>query len=153
MSRPLRDRLGEAMREARVGRSSFGWDQCDQEDYRRSADALLRLADRLGFKVVDAGEEQIRPALPQSATAYAVHAATSDGKRALRCLSRGLWAVVGIAPDGQEKILLKIDIADADAECDRILAGDPTVKDAPGILTRVAAANLIRTINAEQMEP
>lgn len=44
MSRPLRDRLGEMIRLARLGSTRFPWSSCDQEDWRRSADQLLRLA-------------------------------------------------------------------------------------------------------------
>lgn len=56
MSRPLRDRLAEIMRRSRLGGS--GGDYTDQpeelrEEWRRSADALIREAPDKGISIKD----------------------------------------------------------------------------------------------------
>jgi len=56
MTRPLRDRLGEAIRRCRIGLSQPLWaDLGDdmREQYRKSADAFMALGDHLDFVVED----------------------------------------------------------------------------------------------------
>lgn len=58
--RPLRDRIGEAMRRARIGLARPLWaDLPDyaQEDYRKAADFLLgHLATELRYEIREAGD-------------------------------------------------------------------------------------------------
>lgn len=61
MSRPLRDRVGEALRQCRIGNSGGGYErQPDnvKDDYRRSADWLIANAASLGFRVTDEREQR-----------------------------------------------------------------------------------------------
>lgn len=54
--RPLRDRIGEAIRLSRIGNSRPVWSDLPEhtkEDYRVSADQLAELAPRLKFEVRD----------------------------------------------------------------------------------------------------
>lgn len=54
--RPLRDRLGEAIRRSRIGLAEPLWEYLDdgmREDYRRSADRLLALGEPLSYSVED----------------------------------------------------------------------------------------------------
>ncbi|TIR23991.1 MAG: hypothetical protein E5X34_13125 [Mesorhizobium sp.] len=158
MTRDLRDRAAEAMREARIGRTRFGWDQCDQEEWRRAFDAFVRLGKRLGFDVVDTRTETPRPAAPSNPTIYALadHRDASV-ERSIRCDGAGSWSVIATKHDSRAasidaKPLLTFTLAEADLDCDRILAGDPSAKEIKSVLTKVAAANVIRMLNAETME-
>ncbi|TIS37534.1 hypothetical protein [Mesorhizobium sp.] len=155
VTRPLRDRVAEAIRESRIGRTRFGWDQCDQEDYRRSFDALVRIGRRLGFTIVDTGEEKPRPAPPEANAIYALNDARDPKfERSIVCQGSGDWSIVTTdRENGNPKSLLSFTLAEVDLDCDRILAGDPSAKDIKGVLTKVAAANVIRMLNAETMEP
>lgn len=54
--RPLRDRLGEAIRRSRIGLAEPLWEYLSddmREDYRRSADRLLKLGEALDYGVED----------------------------------------------------------------------------------------------------
>lgn len=54
--RPLRDRLGEAVRRSRIGLAEPLWASLDddmREEYRKSADRLVILGKELGFRVED----------------------------------------------------------------------------------------------------
>lgn len=159
MTRDFRDRVAEAMRESRIGRTRFGWDQCDQEEWRRSFDAFVRLGTRLGFTVVDTRTETPGPAPPVTTVIYALDdARDASVERAVRCDGAGNWSIVSTKRDARRatidsKTLLTFTLAEADLDCDRILAGDPAAKDIKGVLTKVAAANVIRMLNAETMEP
>ncbi|ESW92948.1 hypothetical protein NKL07_21980 [Mesorhizobium sp. C280B] len=159
MTLTLRDRVAEAMRESRIGRTRFGWDQCDQEEWRRSADALMRYGRHLGFEIVETGNIAHRPAPPVTPVIYALDdARDASVERSVRCDGAGNWSIVSTKRDARRaaidsKTLLTFTLAEADLDCDRILAGDPTAKDIKGVLTKVAAANVIRTLNAETMEP
>lgn len=57
MSRPLRDRLAEAIRRCRIGNVHPPYDNLPddmQEEYRRSADILASgLANELGYSIKD----------------------------------------------------------------------------------------------------
>ncbi|RWC91682.1 MAG: hypothetical protein EOS72_03230 [Mesorhizobium sp.] len=159
MIRDLRDRAGEALREARIGRSRFGWDQCDQDDWRRAFDAFVRIGKRLGFSVVDTRTETPRPPAPSAAAIYALtdHRDASV-ERSVLCTGGGNWSIISTRRDAKAatvdtKTLLTFTLAEVDLNCDRILAGDPSAKDIKGVLTKVAAANVIRMLNAETMEP
>ncbi|RWM29440.1 hypothetical protein [Mesorhizobium sp.] len=158
MIRDLRDRAAEAMREARIGRTRFGWGRCDQEEWRRAFDAFVRLGSRLGFQVVDTCTETPRPAGPGVPTIYTLNDARDGSvERSIRCDGAGSWSVVATKHDSRAasidtKTLLAFTLAEADLDCDRILAGDPAAKDIKSVLTKVAAANVIRMLNAETME-
>ena len=54
--RPLRDRLGEAVRRSRIGLAEPLWEYLNddmREEYRKSADRLVILGKELGFRVED----------------------------------------------------------------------------------------------------
>jgi hypothetical protein len=54
--RSLRDRLGEAIRRSRIGLAEPLWEYLNddmREDYRKSADRLLKLGETLDYEVED----------------------------------------------------------------------------------------------------
>ena len=157
-TRPLRDRLGEMMREARIGRTRFNWTSLDdsaQEDWRRSADHLLRLAAKMGVSIEHSGTEKPRPNPPPAGVIYALHDILDPQKeRGIRCDGNGNWSIISTNRQTKAiKILLTFTLEDVDRECDQILGGDPKVKEIQGLLTKVAAANFIRMLHAEAMVP
>lgn len=64
MSRPLRDRVGEALRQCRLGNVGGGFErQSDsvKDDYRKSADWFIANASSLGFRITDEREQHHEP--------------------------------------------------------------------------------------------
>lgn len=157
MTRPLRDRAAEAMRESGIGRTRFGWkdslDESAREEWRRRFDAFVRLGERLGFTVVD-GTEKPRQPSPPSPTIYALHDAQDPQReRSVRFQGDGQWAIIITNRlTKEEKTLLVFSVEEVDRDCDLILSGNPSAQAVRGVLTKVAAANIIRSLSAEAME-
>ncbi|WP_378952170.1 hypothetical protein [Mesorhizobium sp. ANAO-SY3R2] len=157
MTRPLRDRLGEMMREARIGKTRYAWSRLDdsaQEEWRRSADHLQRLAADMGVSITLTGDQKPKPTPPAAAVIYSLHdARDSQNERAIRCEGDGRWSVITTNRlTKATKILLTFSVEEVDRDCDQILGGDPKAKEITGALTKVAAVNFIRMLHAESME-
>lgn len=157
MTRPLRDRAAEALRESRIGRTRSTWlgslDESAREDWRRSFDTFVRLGETFGFQVVDSAAKP-RPPSPPSPTIYALHdAQDSQRERSVRFQGDGQWAIVITNRlTKEEKVLLVFSVEEVDRDCDLILSGNPSAQSIRGVLTKVAAANIIRSLSAETME-
>lgn len=147
---PLRVILAQCVREARLGRTSLGWDslgQAGQDEICREADRAIRLLERQGIRLARIGEPD--PAEP-SPSAPVIYADKIAGRNAERQLRKGIddkWEVLKVE-DGQTVVQLTFTLAHAYDLAGRALQGDREVAGAPGILTTLAAALEIHRCNA-----
>lgn len=149
MTRPLVDRLAEAMREARIGDTRFAWQDCDQDDWRRSAAVMLKLATKFGIAITVTDEKAKPEVLPE--TIYQVIGHNPSTERLL-CMRKGeLLLLSKDRKSGDETTVMSIDLAATDTDADQALSGNPSVRQAPAILTRLAASSIIRKLHAETL--
>ena len=147
MTRPLRSILGEMMREARIGDSRLAWASCDQEDWCRSADVMVRLQDK--YRVTITYEGLIAEPKDLPSDVYSLIGNNPGTERIIR-RDGDRWTI--IARDRkttEEKVILTFDMHAAEILADRVLAGDPKARDEPAALTQLAAALLTRIQHAE----
>jgi hypothetical protein len=135
------------MREARVGDSRFSWSTCDQEHWCRSADVMIRIADRFGIIITYDGKAADPDDLPSDV--YSVIGNNPGTERLVR-RDGDRWAIVSRdRKSNDEKVILTFDMHSAEILADRVLAGDPTARDEPAALTQLAAALLTRIQHAD----
>jgi hypothetical protein len=147
MSVDLRYRLAEMMREARIGNTRFGQGTYDADDWLRSADVMLRIADRYGVSIGVSGEPAAKPVLPE--TVYSVIGHNPSTERQIRRGDKH-WHIVSLdRKTGDSKTILEFDLTATDIDADRVMAGDPAARDLPALLSRLAASTLIRKLHAD----
>lgn len=147
---PIRVILAQCVREARLGRTSFGWSSlgaCGQEEARREADRTIRLLERQGVRLARTGDPGPVEPSPSSPVIYADKIVGRNAERQLRKGIDQTWEVLKVE-DGQTAVQLTFTLAHAYDLAGRALQGDREVASAPGILTTLAAALEIHRCHA-----
>lgn len=146
----LRVILAQCIREARLGRTSFGWaslGDAGQEELCREADRAIRLLEAQGVRLARVGAPDPSKPLPSSPVIYADKIVGRNAERKLRKGIDDKWEVLKVE-DGQTAVQLTFTLAHAYDLAGRALQGDREVAGAPGILTTLAAALEIHRCNA-----
>lgn len=152
MSREIRDILAECMREERIGPAHPSWAELPvttHEYLRGRADRLLRLLDRHGVALVQAGEgEQLPPEL--NAVVWRDRMVEGDGHRQVRRAVADQWCIERV--DGDHRYIdHQFDLQEAQLHAGEVLTGDLRARTRNNLGKELAAALMIFIARAETM--
>lgn len=145
MTRPLRDIEAQALREVRLGLTSYGWDSLGEEakeEWRREADRLDRIRRDLiaGNKPTD---------YPREGIIESHQLFTDPSKERAIILSGGHWSLTMVDRKTSEQTKeMDVDPVEASLAAGRVLSDDKTVLAIPGIARLLAAGLEIYRLNA-----
>ena len=148
MSRPLRDRLAEAMRRARLGglvRTT--WERISeeaQEEWRLAADHVLRLSTELGLSIAIDGDGKAEPP-SDSPVIWRSCAAGANAERIVRGGDDG-WGLV-VLSGGEEERIMGTTLEEVATIANLALVGDPKCNER-GNLTRLSMGFVVLQLDA-----
>lgn len=153
MKQEIRMLLAQAMRHERLGASSYTWEGLTDEGrefWALRADQMIRFLDSHGVCLSFKGEPSpTKP--PVSPVIYTIRDRNPSVDRSIRAGAEAWEIVDHNRQTDAEKVRLTFALRDVDRECELVLAGDPSVPEIPGLRTRIAAAAIIYSLDAQSM--